>query len=283
MNFHQTPAVYVSKVSLLTENLGALLRFYTETIGFKILEKSESKAVLTADGKTPLLVIEQAADLKPARMRSAGLYHFALLLPGRADLANVLMHLLESGYPLQGASDHSVSEALYLSDPDGNGIEIYRDRPSGEWSWTGSGVHMTTEQLQAEAVLAEKTDEGWKGLPEETVMGHIHLQVSDLKQAGEFYTKALSFDIVAEYGSRALFISTERYHHHIGLNTWNSLGAGTREEHMTGLSSYTLKFPDESARKDALTKLKEYGAAPYEKDRQIYVKDPSGIVIELSV
>ncbi|MFY4774994.1 VOC family protein [Metabacillus sp. RGM 3146] len=283
MSFHKAPATFVSKVSLLVEDLERSLSFYKEKIGFQVLEQTATKAVLTADGKTPLLSIEQPDNLKTGRLRTTGLYHFALLLPKRADLANVLMHFLETGYPLQGASDHLVSEALYLADPDGNGIEIYRDRPSDEWEWNGEQVHMTTEPLQAENLLAERTPEGWQGLPSETVMGHIHLQVSNLHNTETFYTKGLGFDVVTKYGAQALFISTERYHHHIGLNTWNSAGAEAPEENSAGLKSYTLQFPDHEAREKVLRKLAEAGAKVFEQDGVPMVKDPSGITIELDV
>ncbi|MGA9225849.1 MAG: VOC family protein, partial [Mesobacillus sp.] len=150
MNFHNPPVTFVGQVNLKVQDLQRALTFYKEVIGFEVLEQTERSAKLTVDGKTVLLSIEQPADVIPKQGRTAGLYHFALLLPSRADLGRVLKHLLQVGYPLQGASDHLVSEALYLADPDGNGIEIYTDRPASDWDWNDGSVVMATEQMDAE-------------------------------------------------------------------------------------------------------------------------------------
>lgn len=131
--FHQKPNVYVEEVNINVKNLEYSLTFYQNIIGLQILEKTDRRAVLTTDGKAPILTLEQPEDVIPKVERTSGLYHFAILLPTRADLSVFLRHLLETGYPL-GAADHYVSEALYLNDPDGNGIEVYRDRPSSEWT-----------------------------------------------------------------------------------------------------------------------------------------------------
>ncbi|HZG73830.1 MAG TPA: VOC family protein [Chondromyces sp.] len=157
--FHSAPLTYVSHVHLKVEDLERSLQFYQQIIGFQLLERAEGKALLTVDGRTPLLTIEQPQNVQPKQPKTTGLYHFALLLPQRSDLARVLKHFIQIGYPLQGASDHHVSEAVYLADPDGNGIEIYRDRPSSEWKWNGSEVAMVTEPLDAMNLLAEAGEE----------------------------------------------------------------------------------------------------------------------------
>lgn len=177
------------------------------------------------------------------------MYHFALLLPSRNDLARILRHFIQIRYPLQGASDHLVSEAIYLADPDGNGIEIYSDRPSAAWNWENGEVEMATVPLDAENLLAEGDGEAWTGLPSNTLMGHIHLHVSELQKTEEFYIQGLGFNIVNRYGRQALFISTGGYHHHIGLNTWNGVGAPAPLENSVGLKRFSLVLPNKETRK----------------------------------
>jgi catechol 2,3-dioxygenase len=281
MNFHRAPHVFVGKVNLKVENLERSLAFYQQIIGFKLLGRKENKALLTADGRTALLSIEQPENVTAKQPRTTGLYHFALLLPTRSDLGSILQHLLNSGYPLQGASDHLVSEALYLADPDGNGIEIYRDRPSSTWEWNDSEVVMATKPLDAEAILAEGNGKPWTGLPSATLMGHIHLHVSELGQTENFYRNGLGFEVVSNYHNQALFISTGRYHHHIGLNVWNGIGAPSPLESSVGLESFTLVFPVEEAREQTINQLREIGAAVSKENQDFITKDPSGNIIRL--
>jgi catechol 2,3-dioxygenase len=277
-NFHQKPNIFVGEVTIKVKNLEASTTFYQNFIGFQVLEKTEGKAVLTTNGKTPLLTLEQPADVIPKAEGKSGLYHFAILLPSRADLSVFLRHLLQTGYPL-GAADHYVSEALYLNDPDGNGIEVYRDRPYNEWKWNNGLVDMATEQLDGNGILAESDGE-WKGLPADTLMGHIHLHVGDLKKAEEFYTKGLGFNVVSYY-PQAAFLSTGNYHHHIAINTWQGVGAPTPPKNSVGLNWYSLVFPDEAARNKAVTQLQQAGA-PIKKEADYYVtNDPSGNQIRL--
>ena len=279
-NFHQKPSIYVGEVNIKVKNLDNAVIFYQNIMGFQVLEQTEGKAVLTTDGKTPLLTLEQPADVIPKEGKMSGLYHFAILLPSRADLSVFLRHLLQTGYPL-GAADHYVSEALYLNDPDGNGIEVYRDRPSFEWTWKNNLVEMATEQLDAEGILAE-SDAEWNGLPSGTVMGHIHLHVGDLQKAEEFYTKGLGFDVVSYY-PQAAFLSTGGYHHHIAINTWQGVGAPKPPKNSVGLNWYTLVFPNETERENVIKQLKQLGA-PVKKETDFYVtSDPSGNQIRLVV
>lgn len=279
-NFFETPAVYVGEVNINVTNLSKALDFYQNIIGFQVLEHSERKALLTADGKTTLLTLEQPDDVLPRKERTTGLYHFAILLPTRANLSEFLQHLIRSGSRI-GASDHYVSEALYLNDPDGNGIEVYRDRPSSEWSWSAGRVTMATEPLDGDSILAEGEKE-WTGLPVGTVMGHIHLHVSDLEKTEEFYMKGLGFTVVTKYPG-ALFVSTADYHHHIGLNIWNGEGALAPVKNSVGLNWYTLVFPNEDIREKAVIRLEQIGAT-ITKVKDCYVTvDPSGNEIQLRI
>ncbi|TYR81251.1 VOC family protein [Priestia megaterium] len=282
MTFHGGQNTFVGQVALKVQDLERSLAFYQNIIGFRVLTQSATEAVFTADGQTPLLSIEQRADLLPKQSRTTGLYHFALLLPTRFDLGKVLKHLVESGYPLQGASDHLVSEAIYLADPDGNGIEIYRDRPSETWEWNESEVVMATEPMDAQGVLAASDGKAWAGLPKDTVMGHIHLHVSELAQTEVFY-QTLGFDVVNYFHNQALFMSTGRYHHHIGLNIWNGVGAPAPVDNSVGLKFFTLIFPNEAARNQIVKQLKAIGADVIEENGQLFTNDPSGNKIKLVV
>ena len=241
--FHQKPNMYTSHVQLKVSNLQRSIEYYTTIIGFKILEQTADTVYFTFDGKTSLLSLVEVANAKVLREGYTGLYHFALLLPSRKDLGNIVQHFVELNVRI-GASDHDVSEALYLNDPDGNGIEIYIDRDADEWTWDKEDhVYMTTAQLNFQPILAE-ADGKWDGLPEGTVMGHIHLSVADLTATEKFYTAVLDYDVVTRYGAQALFISTGKYHHHIGLNTWQSNGGQAAPADAVGLKSYTVVLND---------------------------------------
>ncbi|HWO97280.1 MAG TPA: VOC family protein [Bacillus sp. (in: firmicutes)] len=283
MTFHEKPNTFVSQVHLNVQDLQRSLDFYQNIIGLKALEQTERKAVLTADGQTPLVIIEQPENVIPKQRRTTGLYHYALLLPSRADLAKFILHMIKTQYPLQGGSDHLVSEALYLADPDGNGIEIYSDRPSSTWKWNGDEVVMTTEPMDVESIVKEDDGKPWTDLPAGTIMGHIHLHVAEFKKIEEFYCSGLGFEIVCRYGGQALFISTGGYHHHIGLNTWNGAGAPAPVKNSVGMSSYTVVFPHEEARKEAVARIGTMGAPVTEEQGGLFTQDPSGNKIELRV
>ncbi|MEC5425525.1 VOC family protein [Virgibacillus sp. C22-A2] len=278
--FFEKPTTFVGEVTINVTNLDKALTFYQTIIGFKILKQTDSKAVLTADGITPLLTLIQPDDVIAKEGKTTGLFHFAILLPTRADLSAFLKHIIQTGTQL-GASDHYVSEALYLSDPDGNGIEVYRDRPSSEWDWSDDQVAMATEQLDGEGLLAESNQE-WNGLPSDTVMGHIHLHVADLEKTEEFYTKGLGFKVVTKYPG-ALFTSTGNYHHHIGLNVWNGVGAPPPKKNSAGLNWFTLIYPDEDARAKVVAQLGQLGASVVNEQDSMVVDDPSGNSIHLNV
>jgi catechol 2,3-dioxygenase len=283
MIFHRKPNTFVGHVKMKVENLERSLQFYQEVIGFKILEQTKTTAKLTTDGKTSVLSLEQPENIIPKQSRTTGLYHFALLVPTRADLGEIWKHFIQIGYPLQGASDHLVSEALYLADPDGNGIEIYSDRDPSTWVWNNDEVEMATLPLDAESLLADGQADEWNGLPAGTVMGHIHLHVSELEKTEQFYTKGLGFKVVFRYGNQALFISTGNYHHHIGLNTWNGVGAPKPASNSVGLESFHLILPNEEKRNNMVNQLKSIGASVTEKAGSFVTIDPSGNRIYLKI
>lgn len=282
MNFHQKPITFVAQVNLKVQDLERSLAFYKEVIGFKVLLKTDRTAELTADGKTALLRIEQPENAEPKMGRTTGLYHFALLLPKRSDLAKIVRHFVEIGLQF-GSSDHLVSEALYLSDPDGNGIEIYIDRSPSDWTWKNGEVMMTVDPLDFPDLLSIGQQQSWKGLPAGTVMGHIHLHVAELANTEKFYTEGLGLEAVCRYGTQALFISSGKYHHHIGLNTWNGVGAPKPSENSAGLQSFKLIFENEAAINQAVENLKKLGAAAAVENNQVITEDPSGNRIILGV
>jgi len=275
MTFHSGKATYVETVSLNIKDLNRSLEFYTKTIGFSVLKQDETYAELTADGDNVLLILNQV-DKERTHPRSAGLYHFALLLPERADLALMTMHLASKRIPL-GSADHHVSEALYLDDPDGNGIEIYIDRAPEHWIWNNGQVHMVTEQLNAEDLLKDRPDPAdFKGLPKDTVMGHVHLHVSELQKTDEFYIEGLGFEVILNFGGQALFMGSEKYPHHIAANIWNGLGAPASEKGSIGLDYFTVVYPTAEAMNLAADRLFALGFTANKKDGYISTQDPSG-------
>lgn len=282
MNFHREPITFVGQVNLKVQNLERSVAFYREVIGFEVIEQTDSSANLTADGKTVLLSIQQSNNLVPKQGKTTGLYHYALLLPKRSDLAEIVQHFREIGLRF-GSSDHLVSEALYLSDPDGNGIEIYIDREPSDWDWDNGEVAMAVDPLNFADLLSGGEQQRWKGLPAGTVMGHIHLHVSELVKTEEFYSKGLGFEVVNRYGEQALFISDGKYHHHIGLNTWNGVGAPAPSPNSVGLESFTIMFPNEEKKNKIIAQLKNIGASVTEENGLTIATDPSGNRIHLSV
>lgn len=247
--FAATTPVSVGRVGLRARDADRLAGFYRQVLGLAETGRSNGAIGLGAGGRT-LLEIEDAPGLKPDDKRHAGLYHTAFLLPSRADLARWVEHASASGVRITGASDHSVSEAIYLDDPEGNGIEIYADRPPESWSFTQDGVVMATERLNFENLMSElpEGDAGWAGAPDGTVVGHVHLRVGDTAKAEEWWRNEMGFDTTRHRGDQAVFLSTGGYHHHIGANTWQSAGAGARAEDRAGLAFVELLSKDGAER-----------------------------------
>ena len=279
-------ATTVGLLSLTVSNLERSIAFYTQAIGFTVLQREQAAVTLGVEGM-PILLLNERRDARSWPREGAsptGLYHFAILMPTRADLGRWLRHWLELGLPLPGQGDHLVSEALYLSDPDENGIEIYQDRPRSQWQWAGGSVRMGTGPVDIRGVLAEgdQMNQPWTGMPAGTQLGHIHLQVGDISKGKTFYHKVLGFDVVAEMPT-ALFISAGGYHHHIGMNTWHSNGASVAPADMVGLRFFTVDFASEEARAAVVARL-EVAGIPYTRSGEIIaVLDPWQNTILLQV
>ena len=267
----------VGPVSLVVPNQQRSVDFYRNVLGFFLLSEQGDAAVMgTADGKI-LLTLSENPEAPPVSRRVPGLFHFAVLFPSRAALGKELAHLIKAGWKLSGAGDHLVSEALYLDDPDGNGIELYYDRPRSVWEFEDGKVKMDTLSVDIESLLAEGAADTtpWTGIPNGTTMGHVHLKVNDVDAAGTFYQALLGFDLMATW-EKALFVAAGGYHHHLGLNAWVSNGSEKRPEFALGLRGFSVNFNSGSDVKAAVARLK---AAGYEVDTNgldPFVHDPAG-------
>lgn len=283
MIFHQQPTTYPKQVHLMVKDLSSATNFYKHILGLHILEKTPSIVKFTTNRQDAILTIEETIAPKNHVPNAAGLYHMAFLVPSKEELGSVFNHIRSSGYPFSGASDHMVSEALYLNDVDGNGIEIYYDRSPEVWNWQNSQVEMTIDPLDIKSLMASAGQTVWSGMPIETVMGHVHLSVANLAEAEAFYVHGLGFDIVNRYGTQALFISSNGYHHHIALNIWGHPSSIERDEHTLGLKNYSIVYPNEEAREVVVLRLKEMGVSVSELNGYVSAIDPSGIDVQLFV
>jgi len=250
--------------------------FYRDTIGLALIGTEGSVSRLGV-GSEVLIELEAAPDAAPRPRNATGLFHVALLVPSRTALAIVLRRLVAQGVRL-GASDHLVSEALYLDDPDGNGIEIYRDRPPGEWSWEGAIVTMATHPLDLHALLAEAPASVPinEPMPAGTVVGHVHLQVGDIALAKRFYVERLGFDVTTDRYPGALFVSAGGYHHHLGLNVWQSRGGSAPPPGSVGLVHYEVVVPDAAALELVRARMSQAGEAVDAFEGGVAFADPWG-------
>lgn len=246
--FAATTPVSVARVGLKARDADRLAAYYNAVVGLQELSR-DGETITLGSANRPLLVLERDPSAKPDDPRSAGLFHTAFLLPSRADLGRWINHAIENKIAVEGASDHLVSEAAYLTDPEGNGIEIYADRPHDTWKWNGPTVEMATIRMDIPGVIGSVPagDAGWKGAPENTVVGHVHLRVGDPSQAEAWWNTEFGFDTVTKYGSQAVFLSSGGYHHHIGANTWQSAGAGKRDAGRSGLSWVEMRSSEAKA------------------------------------
>ncbi|HET7043967.1 MAG TPA: VOC family protein [Gaiellaceae bacterium] len=278
-----SPLTTVGPVHLTVADLERSLGFYATAIGLETLEAGERRATLGAGGRALLVLVEEPGA-RPAAGHT-GLYHFALLVPGRSDLARWLAHAARDRVPLTGLSDHFVSEAIYLTDPDGHGIEIYRDRPREHWEGQVAEA-MTTLPLDVQdllGVLDDTASEPFDRLAAGTVMGHVHLKVAAVEDTVAFYRDALGLGLMARFGAQAAFLSAGGYHHHLGANTWESAGASPPPPGSAALRRATVVLPDGAERDRVVARLEAAGHPVAEADGGPLVHDPSGNAIELAV
>ena len=271
------PDTALGPVTIRVADLQRSLRFYEEILGFRPAPGDNGLAALAAGGP-PVMLLKQVPGAR-AHRRYSGLYHVAIVVPSRPALGQALRRLAQAEIRI-GQADHLVSEALYLSDPDGNGIEIYRDRPRSEWKWSEGKVQMATDPLDLEGLLQEgdRAPSPSRLFPEGTRIGHVHLQVADVEQAVRFYHDAIGFDLTAQWQGAA-FLSAGGYHHHLGLNSWASRGAPAAPEGSAGLESFVIRVPDAQTKAGVVDRLRAAGITARTDDRLLRVRDPWNVEV----
>jgi len=271
---HLPDELELGYVRLRVSDLDKSVNFYENALGFQLHRRENGTAFLGA-GEHDILVLDEVPGAKPVRGRT-GLYHFAILVPTRKQLALNLRQIATTETPLQGFSDHLVSEAIYLPDPDGNGIEIYRDRPRDEWPYTGGTLNMGLEPLNIDDLFTEITEEDpWEGMPGGTKLGHMHLHVRSIPEAEEFYRDVVGFDLMVRYTGTASFFSAGGYHHHLGTNIWAGRGVPPAPPTDAGLQWYTVHLPTQSDVDAVADRAKAAGAPLKEVESGIHLLDPS--------
>lgn len=268
------PDTHMGYVHLMVRDFGKSLPFYQNVLGMQVHKNDKGTAHLGAGGDDLLLLTENPEAKYPGR--SSGLYHFAILVPSRFELARSLRRLAEAEVQL-GFGDHIVSEAIYLNDPDGNGIEVYRDRPRTEWYDANGNFQMGTLPVDVKGVLRElqnETDE-WKGLHRDTVLGHMHLKSSNVNRDEPFYRDLIGLDEMANLGGTAAFLSAGGYHHHLGMNSWESANAPTPPRNSIGLQYFTIQLPTSDELTRVANRVRQAEFDLEETDAGLLVRDPS--------
>lgn len=270
-------------VTLAVGDLDAMIAYYRDGVRLDVLSVGDGSAIL-GRGAVPVLVLEHAPGLTRAAIGSAGLYHTAILFDTKADLASAL-YSVATKYPrtFTGSADHLVSLAFYMTDPEGNGVELYWDRDRTEWSWTHGRVEMATLGLDPNRFIREHlTPDGFEGRVEAAArIGHVHLSVGDVATAKRFYTEHLGFAVTAELGGSALFVSAGGYHHHMAMNIWESRGAGVRAPAL-GLAEVKIHLPTEDELGAVTERMRHYGVDARDDGRVVCFDDPWGNRLELS-
>ncbi len=274
-------ALRLGPVRLQVAELGRSIRYYDRVLGLRTTQRDEGSVVLAAQGdETPLVVLDELPGARPVPRRGRlGLYHFALLLPDRASLGRFVAHLRALGEYF-GSADHLVSEALYLTDPDGLGIEVYADRPRANWRMQGGTLAMATDPLDLDDLVRAAGGQTWSGTPAGTRMGHVHLHVGDLERAGAFYHAALGFDRIVLNFPGALFMSTGGYHHHLGTNIW-AAGAPPATSGDARLLEWALRLPEQSDVEAAARSLTGSGYQISRDSGDAVAADPWGTPVRL--
>jgi catechol 2,3-dioxygenase len=278
------PDTQVGPVRLAVADPERAQAFYERAIGLHPLEQHDSALRLGPEGGPPLVELVGEPDAPPRPGGTTGLFHQAILFPTRADLARALQRVIDAGWRLTGASDHLVSEALYLDDREGNGIELYRDRPREEWRREGGELQMATLPLDLQDLIDELqgAEAQTGGAPAGTRMGHVHLNVAELEAAEAFYNGALGFDVTVRGYPGALFLSAGGYHHHIGLNTWAGEGAPAPPPGARGLRLFEVELPSEAEVDAAADRLEAAGFDPVRENGAVNAVDPSGNRVRLA-
>ena len=274
-------AIHLGRVRLQVADLDRSTRFYEKVLGLKTISRTADSASLGTHGENREIVhLHQLSSARPVPRRGLlGLYHFAILLPNRAALGRFLAHLAEIGH-YAGMSDHFVSEAVYLTDPDGLGIEVYADRPRDAWKYDERQLYMTTNHLNVDDLIGAAGGEHWSGMPPGTVLGHVHLYVGDIDKAEAFYHEALGFDKVVWSYPGALFMSAGGYHHHLGTNTW-ARGAPAASDADARLLEWEIVVPTREDARRAAEHVRAKGYPVKEENGEWILTDPWGTNLRL--
>lgn len=286
--YGQQPAGYrlpaatrLGRVVLQVADVTRSLQFYEQTLGLRVVHRDGSRAALAAHGDDrPLVELVERSGVRAAGQGLLGLYHFAILVPDRATLGRFVRHLAERGVRA-GAGDHLVSEAFYLRDPDGLGIEIYADRPREAWTRQGRELMIATDPVDLEGLIAAAGETTWTGMPSGTVIGHVHLHVGDLAQGSAFFSDALGFDRMTWRYPGALFLGAGGYHHHLGTNTWAGPGARAPDEGDARLFEWTIEVPTAADVAAAAQSLTTAGQPLETTGGEARTRDPWGTAIVL--
>ena len=270
-------------VELRVQDLDESIAFYESVIGLMVVDRGRHRAALGTDGEQPLLVLDDDGVEQPAKKQATGLFHIAFRVPDRRALGNTLARISDAGLRI-GAADHSVSEALYIDDPDHNGVEIYCDRHREQWPPPDgeSVVPMTTDELNLQSLFAagDGSDAIGEGCPTDTDIGHIHLQVSNIADADEFYADAIGLDIIQRLGDSARFYSSNAYHHHVGANIWNSDGAAPASSDTAGLQRVVFSAKNGDELQQLSERLDRRGIQYDSDDGRVTVDDPDETTLQ---
>lgn len=275
--YHNDQNIYVESVYLRVKDITKSIQFYQDALKMKLYKKTETEAWLGSE-KAAFLRLQEG-NFK-SKKRSAGLYHFAILFERREELGAVLQNMNLKGYRLQGASDHDVSEAIYLRDVDGHGIELYVDKDASLWRWSNEEVYMDTKMLNLEKLL-QVAQPNHTVLSEQVLLGHVHLSVVDIKKSKAFY-EILGFESVLDI-EHAVFMSHKKYHHHLAINAWGMLGGALHKEDDLDLEEMVIQYPKKESLEKVVTQLKEM-MYNYDLDENtVKLRDPNNISIRLVV
>ena len=279
--FRLPDATHIGHAHLRVADVSRALNFYRDIVGLHEIERTNGTVSLSATGAAPpLIVLTEHPGARSKPPRTTGLYHVAIRLPDRRSLARLLRQVVTARWPLHGVADHSVSEAIYLPDPDGNGLELYRDRPRDQWRWDGDQIAMTTDPLDVDGLLAQDDGAPWTGIDPGTDIGHMHLHVSDLERAEAFYHDLLGLDVMQRSYPGALFLAAGGYHHHLGVNTWAGRGVPPAPPDAAGLIAWSLRVPGDAW--DTLVERVRAAELPLEDHPAgLLVRDPdqNGLVL----
>lgn len=275
--YHQQYNMYIKSVTLNVKDLNKSRQFYTSVLGLRIVNETQSRLELGANKDEVLLTLNEVKNATSGHRE--GLYHLAFLFPSKVALANTFIHMVEQHYPFAGAADHGVSEALYLQDPDGNGIELYYDRDVKDWPVKDGHLDMYTKMIDLDALIKTATIK-FDTVDPATIIGHVHLKTNSISEMFEFYVDLIGFQMMVVYGKEAIFIADAKYHHHLGINTWEK-PLDAHDPNQVGLQEMNLIIPSLKAM-HFIEKLKKNDIKIFNDGLGDFIIDPIGIKLRLN-